>query len=237
MMKQVHILVVRFRNELRFASIPRFRGAVNAMLQSHDLLFHNHTPTGFRYSYPLIQYKRMNGRAALVCLEEGAESIGDFFAHIRQPVAYGEGDPAPLELESVQADKVLVQVWDTSFAYSLRKWIPLNSENYARYQGLESLKERIEFLERILTGNILSFAKGLGIEIEQELRCSITDLTPLSPLIYKGIKFAAFDVAFRSNISLPGYIGLGKGVSHGFGTVVRVGAQKKEQKENEKNES
>jgi hypothetical protein len=39
---------------------------------------------------------------------------------------------------------------------------------------------------------------------------------------YKGISFAAFDVLFKTNVSLPNYTGLGKGVSHGFGTVVRM---------------
>jgi hypothetical protein len=196
------------------------------MLDSHDLLFHNHTETGFRYSYPLIQYKRIGGRAAIVCLEKGTESIGDFFAHIRQPLHLNGDEPTSLELDSVKADKVLIQTWDTTFAYNLRKWIPLNKENYAQYRAIENLAERIEFLERILVGNILSFAKGLGIDIDQELRCAIADLHSLPLLTYKGIKFVAFDATFRANISLPSYVGLGKGVSHGFGTVVRTGGKK-----------
>jgi CRISPR/Cas system endoribonuclease Cas6 (RAMP superfamily) len=39
----------------------------------------------------------------------------------------------------------------------------------------------------------------------------------------------AFDILFKTNVSLPNYIGLGKGASTGFGMVV----QKREPKENQ----
>ena len=32
----------------------------------------------------------------------------------------------------------------------------------------------------------------------------------------------AFDAVFKSNLSLPDYMGIGKHVSLGFGTVVRI---------------
>ena len=38
---------------------------------------------------------------------------------------------------------------------------------------------------------------------------------------YKGTKLMAFDAEFRSNVSLPDFVGLRKGVSLGMGTVVR----------------
>jgi hypothetical protein len=39
----------------------------------------------------------------------------------------------------------------------------------------------------------------------------------------------AFDVEFKTNVSLPDYIGLGKGASTGFGVVVK----KREKKDNQ----
>ncbi|MFW5721489.1 MAG: CRISPR-associated endonuclease Cas6 [Bacteroidota bacterium] len=38
-------------------------------------------------------------------------------------------------------------------------------------------------------------------------------------ITYKDVKHQTFDVSFKTNIFLPEYIGLGKGVSIGFGTV------------------
>ncbi|MDR1783619.1 MAG: hypothetical protein LBR13_05100, partial [Dysgonamonadaceae bacterium] len=58
-MNKISILTVRFNNEITQHEIQKFRGAVVAMLQNNNVLFHNHTDDGFRYAYPLIQYKRI----------------------------------------------------------------------------------------------------------------------------------------------------------------------------------
>ncbi|MDR0981891.1 MAG: hypothetical protein LBM07_01430 [Culturomica sp.] len=220
-MEKIRVLLIKFRNELPQTGISAFRGAVNALLQSNNVLFHNHTDEGLRYAYPLIQYKRINRRAALVCIEEGTEAVGEFFGHIQQRVVLGRKETL-LEIDTMKAEQTLVQVWNSEFSYSLRKWLPFNSDNYALYQQTEGLKKRLEQMEKILTGNILSFAKGVGVHFEQEVSCTITDVQPLSPMRYKDVKLAAFDVRFKSNVSLPNFIGLGKGASHGFGTVVRM---------------
>ncbi|MDR1809893.1 MAG: hypothetical protein LBR34_05770 [Prevotella sp.] len=222
-MKKISILYIKFKNDITRREIPLFRGAVVAILQNNNVLFHNHTDGGFRYAYPLIQYKRINGRAAIVCVEEGTESIGDFFSGIRHLDTFRLGNRSiALESDTVKADKILIQLWDDVFSYTIRKWLPFNSENYNKFQQIAELKERIAFMEMILTGNILSFAKGVGIRFERELSCSIADMEEKEPMRYKGVTFSSFDMLFRTNVSLPNYIGLGKGVSHGFGTVVRM---------------
>jgi hypothetical protein len=215
------LLVIIFNNLIKQNEIPKFRGAVINTLTSNNILFHNHTDDGFRYAYPLVQYKRINGKAAIVCIDEGAESIGGFFTNLRESVTIGN-QIIQLELETVNANKMLVQVWEGEFVYSLRKWLPFNHENYEKYLGTDDLKGKIVFLEKILVGNILSFAKGLNICFEQEVKVCITTLEEKGAMKYKNINFASFDVIFKTNVSLPNYIGLGKGVSHGFGTIVRM---------------
>jgi hypothetical protein len=216
---QTSLLVIIFNNPIKQNEISKFRGAVINMLTSNNLLFHNHTNDGFRYSYPLIQYKRINGKAAIVCIEEGTESIGAFFSSAKNNLKLGDKEMT-IELESVKANKILVQVWESKFTYQLRKYLPLNQENYAKFLQIEDLKGRCEFLEKIIVGNILSFAKGINVHFDKEVKIDILNFEEKGAIKYKNINFAAFDVMFKSNVSLPNYIGLGKGVSHGFGTVV-----------------
>lgn len=222
-------MTIRFANKLKFADISKFRGAVASELSSGNLLFHNHTDNGFRYSYPLIQYKRINGKAAIVCIGEGADIIGDFFNNINQPLSIGSVK-STLTVASIKAYKtnILVINKETFEApllhhwfktYSLRKWIPLNDNNYTVFQQIKGLKERYAMLEKILVGNILSFAKGIHITLEGEIVCSITGLEEKTPIKYKGVPFSTFDVCFSCNVLLPDFIGLGKGVSHGFGML------------------
>ena len=74
---------------------------------------------------------------------------------------------------------------------------------------------------------MLSMGKGLGIHFDSEISCKITDIENTTLLRYKNVKMMAFDVEFKTNVSLPDYIGLGKGASTGFGMVAR----KRERKE------
>jgi hypothetical protein len=216
------VLLVRFANQLKIIEIPYFRGAVlTALGNQKDLLFHNHTEDGFRYAYPLIQYKSIQSKAAIVCIGEGTESIGNFFTHLHEPIKIGTREML-LELENIKSSSSLIQVWDAKFSYSLRKWLPLNQVNRDKYEFMNDLRERVLFLERILTGNILSFAKGLGIHFEKQIDCGITQMQEKGVMRYKNINFETFDIKFWSNVSLPNYIGLGKGVSHGFGTCVLI---------------
>lgn len=221
-MDKTKILIVRFDNELQPEELPLFRGAILSAIDKDNILFHNHKDNGsYRYAYPLIQYKRINKKAALVCIGEGTEAIGEFFSSCNFDIVLGNRSTT-LQVESVKAQQHLVQLWEEAFPYHLRRWIPLNKENYVTYTHLESLAERYALLERLLTANILSFAKGIGVHFDGQVHCAITELSQPYLLDYKGVKMTSFDAEFKTNVSLPDYIGLGKGVSLGMGTVVRI---------------
>ena len=220
-MERTKVLMVRFSNEIKREEVPLFRGAIVNAIEDADLLFHNHEEDGhLRYSYPLIQYKRINKKAVIVCLGEGTDAIGQFFSSCNFDVVLGER-PVKLEVESVNAHQHLIQLWDGEFAYRIRRWLPLNSENYAAYCQEESLAGRFAMLERLLTANILSFAKGIGIHFDGQVVARITEMDEPRLQYYKGVKLMSFDAEFKTNVSLPDYIGIGKGVSLGMGMVVR----------------
>lgn len=220
-MKKVKILLIKFRNPIRKEEIPLFRGAtIHALKENNDILFHNHDGEQFRYSYSLIQYKRINQCAAIVCVDEGTEAIGKLFANCDFTFNLG-GRELQIDIEKIKATQYLIQTWDTYFHYHLRKWLPLNQKNYSEFLQLEDLSEKTQFLEKILIGNILSFAKGVDIQLESQIACKITYLSEPVIIRHKEIKMMSFDADFMCNVSLPDYIGLGKSVSLGFGTVTQ----------------
>ncbi|MBO5699238.1 MAG: hypothetical protein J6R79_04460 [Bacteroidaceae bacterium] len=221
--KNLNIFLVKFKNEINFYEIPLFRGAVlNLIGEDVELLFHNHTSeTTFRYAYPLIQYKRMHKKAAILCVGNGVESIGQFLSAQSFDINLGQRSMT-LEIEQILPKSYLVQTWDTTFHYRLSNWIPLNSKNYQEYVATDSLADRISILEHILIGNLLSFCKGVGIEIEHEIVCQLTSLNAPRIIKVKGTKVMSFDCEFKSNLSLPDHIGLGKHVSLGCGMVVNI---------------
>ncbi len=214
-MKKVKILIVCFKNEISDEEVEWFRAAVD--VTNHSL------SGGCEYAYPVVQYKRIKGKAAIVCVGEGEKQdrVIRFFQKCPQEIRLGSR-VVNLEVESVEAHQNLVQVWQDMFDYRIRKWLPLNEENYKRYKATEGLKEQVALLESILTGNLRSFAKGLGLdyELRQKIVCTITSLGD-SYLIhhFDGVRMTAFDADFKTNITLPNCIGVGKGVSIGRGTV------------------
>lgn len=226
-MKKTKLLLIRFSNAISQRDTSSFRGAIINILKDNDILFHNHLPDkeGYRYAYPLIQYKRINKKAAILCFETGTESIGKLFAD-SDLVLNLNGRTERFEVESIKAYHHLIQPWESRFNYRIRKWLALNQENYEKYEKLESLAEKSFFLENILKANILSFAKGLNIFFDKQVECKITWLSEPTLTKYKNVKLTMFDAEFVTNISIPDYTGLGKGVSIGYGTSVR----KKERK-------
>ena len=201
--------------------MPFFRGAIISKVPRELTLFHNHIDTGFRYRYPLIQYKRIQGKAAIVCLGEGTEAIGNFFASADFHLQIGNRQET-FQIENMQASQWLLQPWEDSFTFTITRWLPFNSDNYARYKQLDSMVERIQMLEQLLVANILSMCTGLGIHIESQIRCQLVDVAREYVCDYKGVKMQAIDLTFKTNVYLQNFIGLGKGVSQGFGIVKQI---------------
>lgn len=215
----INTLVIQFDTELRPFEVPYFRGAVVASIGDEaDILFHNHKEEGFRYSYPLIQYKRIGVKAAIVCIGDGTEAIGQFFVNKKMELTIGD-HTCPILVDNIRPHRTLVQAWDNQFRYHLHRWIPLNEANYRAYNESTSLIERLALLERILIGNILSFAKGVGVDIDREIQCSVLAFEEPQIVKVKGIRVMAFDLDFSTNVSMPNFIGLGKHASFGFGVL------------------
>lgn len=220
-MEKTRVIVVKYDQKISLSEIPLFRGAViNAMGGEADILYHNHNGDALVYHYPLIQYKRIGQCASIVAVDSGVDVIGQFLSSGVTKLKLGAREDL-FSVVSVKATTCLVQVWNGEFKYMLRKWLPLNSQNFAAYIKIVNLSDRIAFLERILAANILSFAKGVGITVSLEIIVKVTSINKQQLLTYKGVKMMSFDIEFVSNVTVPDFVGLGKGVSLGFGMICR----------------
>ena len=232
MARYIRVLTTFYEAEISYTDIPLFRGAVLRCLgDKANLLFHNHTGEGnFRYSYPLIQYKRLKGKAAITCVEEGADIIGQFISEISGNLKIGKKEVRS-EVARVLPTRILVQTWKKPFKYHLNRWLPLNSKNYLLYKATEDDNERKSMLENILKGNLLSMLKGLGIHLKDELMVVINQLSEPYIIYNKGIGLMAFNAEFTSNLSIPNNLGVGKNASIGCGTIHQERPHKSETQE------
>jgi len=224
-MKKIRVLKICFEQEIPSREIPRLRGAIIEKTGRDKILFHNHIgEDGLRYAYPLIQYKVVDRKGCMICLDEGTDEIHAFLGQRNWDIHLGE-QKMTLSIESLAANNFNLNVSDHQSTYSIDKWLAFNEENYKKYTALTALSDKISFLEKILTGNILSFAKGVGYNVEKNIEVHIQHIQREFFSKYKGAGLQAFDLTFRTNFSLPDFIGLGKGVSTGYGVVNKWNAR------------
>lgn len=221
-MKKVRVLTVVFANNINFFEVEAFRGAIihKAGLE-HDV-FHNHRKDGsFINRYPYIQYKRIRNKPCIFCIDQGVDEIHHFFSNKNWEITIS-GEKLDLKIDRLDLKTINMQAWDKMFSYVIRDWIALNDDNYQKFKQTSSDEEKKQLLSSILIGNILSMAKTLKWHVEKTIDVEIMEIRRMKPIMFKGVKLIAFDVAFKCNVFLPNYIGLGKGASHGMGILKQI---------------
>lgn len=216
-MKRVKTLFVQFENSIAPHRISAFRGAIIEKVGRENPLFHQHKEEGLIYDYPLIQYKTIGQKAAIFCIGEGVDEMHKLFGFKRWDIDL-LGEEVVLKIDRLELNPVTLNVWEKPFKYSIHNWAALNSANHEKYVRSGSMVERCQLLEKVLTANILAFAKGMEWVVEKRIEVKIGDLRE-KPLKYKGVGLLGFEAGFSCNVFLPNYVGLGKSASHGFGVV------------------
>lgn len=217
--------LIRFKTPLSVDETVSFRGAVLEQFGT-NVLFHNHTNEGYRYSYPLIQYKSMDGRAALLGIDAGADVLLAFPGKCPMEVRIGKRI-TKLEVDSVDTYSVPAIVPDNkSHYYRMYDWLPFNQDNYKDFRKMLLLTDRIHALENILSGNILSYAKGMGYFVDCPLHIGLISIDQHKSFAYKGVQLYSMHITFTANVFLPAHVGLGKSVSIGHGVVCPISCSK-----------
>ncbi len=180
------------------------------------LLLHNHLGNNkFLYQYPRIQYKTIDQVKVILGLAEGVDVLQSI---------YNQYDKITLDGNSYQIFTKEIILKEEDFGIStnnlkykfLTPWFALNEENYRRYKNY-NYSERADQLKSILIRNIMAIAKTFQYFVESKIRVN-TNLKETS-IKFKGKDVIGFLGTFQVNFNLPDYIGLGKSVSRGFGTI------------------
>jgi hypothetical protein len=209
--------IIRFPEiDLRTRDGHKLRGYFGNLFKERSELLHNHMGNGeFRYDYPQVQYKVVDQTPLLVGIKKGAGLLTDLFLKIRE-LDIG-GKKYQVRQKNIEGKQIEIGVTDKSQSYKFKTlWMALNQKNHDKYKISDDL-ERQHLLERILIGNILSFFKAADHFVEEQIQVKGTFKEKTTR--FKNNRMLAFDGVFTTNVLLPSYIGLGKAVSRGFGTI------------------
>lgn len=213
------MLTVRLEgNKLESRDIPKIRGYL-AERFPHYLELHNHIGKDkFNYGYPVIQYKSIGGVPNIIAINDASKILIDIFYDVKEidikdkVMSIMEKGYVLKTMELGEADGLIEYEF-------LTPWMALNQENYAKYARV-SEDERTGILKKVLVGNILSMAKKFECWVDKPVEV-LVKLRPVE-VKYKNQNMVGFKGRFMTNFIIPDYLGVGKSVARGFGTVVRV---------------
>ena len=212
------ILIFRTERPLK-EDASKLRGYIANRFKEYPILHHHIEEVGYLYTYPRVQYKIIEGTPLILGIEEGTvvlKKISDDITELK----LGKNRYKVESIQMTQMNAEFGPCRENHHYKFLTPWLALNQENYERYREIKDWKEKKEFLNGILVGNLLSMCKSLDYVVTSKLY--VHSRLDDEQVEYKGVPLIGFTGEFRVNFAIPDYMGLGKSVSRGFGTVKRV---------------
>jgi hypothetical protein len=96
-------------------------------------------------------------------------------------------------------------------------WVALNQNTRKQYFSKDESR-KLDFLNTLIGENIVFISKELGFDFKSNIFTKIT-LQSLDPVKTEQKNWGLFEGKFFTNVNLPNYIGVGNGITRGFGTL------------------
>jgi len=181
-----------------------------------NTLLHQHMENGkTAYLYPRVQYRVTRGVPQIVAIAEGVTALTDIVDSIKDLDLHGKKNT----VNFVSLHEEAVEIGDCENAIEYRfasPWLALSQKNYQRYKDADDA-ERVQLLQRIIVGNLLSLGKSFGIITTEWLEAKLF-LRPRA-VTAKRQRLIGFVGRFQVNYKIPDQLGIGHLVSIGFGEV------------------
>jgi hypothetical protein len=219
------ILKLKFQQLISKKRLRFFRKAVEEQIQTYTSSISTQSgndQTGNTNFYPLIQYQYDAGYPQILAIGQGITAIQSAFQETELVSVQLNDELVEFRLSTADLEQAKAGVQQTWTNYKIEEWIALNPQNYKSFKKIKSVHEQQQFLERKLKAHILAFAKGINWHIKERIELEISEISEAKAVSYRTATVLAFQIEFSCNMQLPEEIGLGKGVSFGFGRLEKI---------------
>jgi len=169
-----------------------------------------------KFLYPRVQVKILNEQIYFIGIAEGVEPIKQVLNNLKT-LDFGN---ITFEISDYEIEESKKKFHPSSKLFTYRfvtPWVALNQSTGKKYRYLKN-KDRVNYLNKLLGQNIVFISRELGMELEKNIFTKI-NLSTLLPQKLEENNWAAFDGEFKTNFILPNYIGIGNGITRGYGTL------------------
>ncbi len=172
---------------------------------------HNsHTLSGG--SYPLLQYKVIRGSPLIVAINEGRDFLWKIYKNL-DSIDCG-GSFTILEKRIIEK-KALLGPTEKRLKYRfLTPWLTTTEAELVKSGGADRIEEA---LVPVIESNLRGLSRNFGIPIEGPISAGFHLRN--EHIVQKESGILGFLGTFYVNYEIPQFLGLGRGVSRGFGTV------------------
>ena len=171
-----------------------------------------------RYLYPRVQVKVINEQIFIIGIGHGVAPVLQLTEKIKT-LDFGDITFEILDKDYEENKNVFEFNKDTIEYSFLTPWAALNKNSFKTYKNLES-KDKANFLNKLLGKNLAFISNELNLnppdEFMSKIKVKSIESSPIDD------KWGGFEGNFISNINLPNLIGLGNGITRGFGTLLNL---------------
>tara|TARA_B100000575_G_C23051428_1_gene605261 strand:+ start:138 stop:1175 length:1038 start_codon:yes stop_codon:yes gene_type:complete len=169
-----------------------------------------------KFSYPRVQVKILNEQIYIIGIKEGVEPVLSIPDKIKE-LDFGNITFTIKDFEE-ETLKQQFALSSTVVKYSfLTSWAALNLVTGKKYRSIP-FKKKNSYLNKLLGVNLIFLAKEMGVPIDKGVYTKL-EIPNLHPKSIDDNKWKSFKGDFKTNIILPNYIGLGNGITRGYGTI------------------
>lgn len=169
-----------------------------------------------KFLYPRVQVKILNEQIYIIGIKEGVDPV----IQLSEKFDNFDFGNITFEVESFDKEESIEQFIPSEKLLKYRfitPWVALNHMTGGKYRFLTN-QEKPSFLNKLIGQNIIFLANELGIKLKDNIYTRVS-LESLSPKFVDDNKWGAFMGDFETNFFLPSYIGVGNGITRGFGTI------------------
>jgi len=173
-----------------------------------------------KYLYPRIQVKILDEEILIVGLNQGVEPILKIQEKIKD-LNFGDITFEVLDKSVFEESEAFM------FTSSLQKyefvsnWVALNANTSKQFDAKND-KDKLQFLNNLLAKNIVFISQDIGFELPENIYSQII-VSSLEATKMDQNGWRAFDGKFSTNLVMPDYLGIGNGITRGFGTISNAG--------------
>ena len=169
-----------------------------------------------RYLYPRVQVKVINEKIFIIGIGNGYDPVLQLTDNINQ-LDFGNITFDILEKRIDENENIFDYKEDPIDYRFITSWAALNKNSLKTFRKMKP-ENRINYLNKLLEKNIAFISNELNLDPPKKL-ISMIKINSTEPMLIDNRKWGSFEGKFKTNFHLPSFVGLGNGITRGFGTL------------------